>query len=74
MDHKLLLDKLDSLGIRGLTDDFFASYLADRQHKVKFNNVLSESEKVSVGVTQGSVRLLSSINLIYNYINYIFVN
>ena len=31
VDHEILLDKLDRYGIRGHANDFFRSYLSERQ-------------------------------------------
>ena len=35
IDHKILLDKLDTYGIRGIANDWFRSYLTNRQMRVK---------------------------------------
>ena len=35
VDHKILLDKLDKYGIRGIAKDWFRSYLTNRQMRVK---------------------------------------
>ena len=35
VDHKILLDKLDTYGIRGIANDWFRSYLTNRQMRVK---------------------------------------
>lgn len=55
VDHKLLLDKLEAMGIRGLALQIFSSYLTDRTQRVKVNGVFSDDEIVTVGVPQGSV-------------------
>ena len=41
VDHEILLDKLDRYGIRGHANDFFRSYLSDRQQYTVINGVNS---------------------------------
>ena len=70
VDHKILLDKLDRYGIRGLTNDFFRSYLSDRQQYTVINGVNSALKNITCGVPQGSVLgplfFAMYINDIYN--------
>ena len=47
IDHKLLLNKLDHLGIRGIVNDWLGSYLNDRRQFVEINNIQSDLLKVS---------------------------
>ncbi|KAJ8711160.1 hypothetical protein PYW07_008402 [Mythimna separata] len=51
----LLLDKLDTIGIRGLPLDMFRSYLSDRSQIVKIGNHISKEAFLTYGVPQGSV-------------------
>ena len=53
VDHKILLDKLNHYGIRGLALDFFTSYLKNRQQFVFANGVQSKMQ-ITCGVPQGS--------------------
>ena len=55
VNHKILLGKLKSYGIRGLANQFLASYLTDRVQCVHFNSVKSKFNKIEIGVPQGSV-------------------
>lgn len=59
LDHNQLLIKLECSGMRGLTLDWFASYLIGRKQKVSLtvNGIREESEIVTCryGVPQGSV-------------------
>ena len=55
VNHKILLDKLKSYGIRGLTNKFLESYLVDRLQCVNFNSFKSNINKINIGVPQGSV-------------------
>ena len=55
VDFKILLNKLERCGIRGLALKLFESYLKNRSHKVKINNVLSTTKEPSTGVPQGTV-------------------
>jgi hypothetical protein len=53
--RKLLLFKLQRIGIRGSLFYWLDAFLSDRTFKVKVGGVLSASEKVISGVPQGSV-------------------
>ena len=55
VDHKILLDKLDYYGIRGVAKEWFISYLKDRKQYVSIGNVKSDYKNISCGVPQGSV-------------------
>mgnify|MGYP000067681235 CR=1 FL=1 len=55
VDHKLLLEKLDIYGIRGIAHKWFASYLSNRSHCVEVNGVLSDTTLSTYGIPQGSV-------------------
>ena len=55
VNHKRLLSKLDSYGIRGPLLRLFKSYLSDRKQLVQINNVQSELKDIQCGVPQGSV-------------------
>ena len=55
LDHKLLLEKLDSYGIRVVVRQLFERYLSDRYQCVVVNTVVSEWKSVNVGVPEGSV-------------------
>ena len=55
IDHKILIDKLRHYGIRGITADWFTSYLVGRKHFVQYRAVSSKTQHVSCGVPQGSV-------------------
>jgi retron-type reverse transcriptase len=55
INHSILLQKLNSYGIRGLANDWFRSYLTNRKQFVSFNGVNSSCRTVTCGVPQGSV-------------------
>ena len=55
VNHKILLSKLEHYGIRGIANDWFKSYLTDRQQVVMVNNVTSEKCGLTSGIPQGSV-------------------
>ena len=55
VDHKILLTKLEYYGIRGVVNDWFASYLSNRRQFVSFFGTDSDYQTVSCGVPQGSV-------------------
>ena len=53
VEHKILLSKLDHYGVRGLTNNWFKSYLTDLT--VSINSCNSSLSSVAYGVPQGSV-------------------
>ena len=63
VDHEILLQKLEHYGIRGHANDFFRTYLTNRQQYTVINDAKSSLGKIECGVPQGSVLgpLLSSV-------------
>ena len=55
VDHDILLTKLHHYGIRGLSHDWFRSYLKGRQQFVSIGNQASTIKEIVSGVPQGSV-------------------
>ena len=55
LNRDILVKKLEMYGIRGISLEFFKSYLSNRYQAVKINNVLSDFEAINMGVPQGSV-------------------
>ena len=55
VDHQILLDKLETIGIRGHALQFFNSYLTDRKQFVIINGKNSKTKYITTGVPQGSV-------------------
>ena len=55
VDHNILLDKLAHYGIRGIANDWFRSYLSNRQQYVSINGHDSNKVVMKHGVPQGSV-------------------
>ena len=54
-DHQILLAKLNQYGIRGVSDDWFKSYLSYRGQYVSINGYESSLAVINCGVPQGSV-------------------
>ena len=55
VDHKILLDKLNYYGFRGIVNQWFSSYLTYGTQTTEINSYISDKEVVSCGVPQGSV-------------------
>ena len=55
INHSILLQKLRHYGIRGVTLDWFASYLSNRKQFVSINNENSDYNTINCGVPQGSI-------------------
>ncbi|CAI6351531.1 unnamed protein product [Macrosiphum euphorbiae] len=61
--HKLLINKLEHAGIRGIPNRLLISFLNGRTQRVKLNDQYSEIQKVSCGV--GTTRHSCIIHNIY---------
>ena len=55
VDHQILLAKLNHYGIRGVSNDWFKSYLSNRSQYVSINGYESSLAVINCGVPQGSV-------------------
>lgn len=55
VSHKLLLEKLTTIGIRDVALEMFSSYLKDRQQVVKIDGYQSRALPIHCGVPQGSI-------------------
>ena len=55
VDHNFLLTKLEYMGVRGQSLEWFKSYLSNRYKAVFINGVLSAHEQIKCGVPQGSI-------------------
>ena len=64
VDHDILLTKIDHYGIRGLSNDWFGSYLKGRKRFISIGNQALKIKEIVSEVPQGSV-LGTSLFLIY---------
>jgi hypothetical protein len=55
LDHNILLGKLFHYGVRGVTLDWFRSYLTNRSQFTQFQSVASTKLQITCGVPQGSI-------------------
>ena len=55
VDHQILLAKLNHYGIRGVSNDWFKSYLSNHHQYVSINGYESGLAAINCGVHQGSV-------------------
>ena len=61
VNHSILLANLERYGIRGIANEWFRSYLTNRQQFVSVNNTDSNTLHITCGVPQGSVLQWPSI-------------
>ena len=54
IDHKILLNKLEHYGIRGIANDWFKDYFRNRSQYVYGDETASETMPITCGVPQGS--------------------
>ena len=55
IDHNILLYKIHHYGVRGLTYEWFKSYLINRSLQIEIIGKLSSPTLINLGVPQGSV-------------------
>lgn len=55
VNHKLLIQKLEKIGIKDLELNLFKSYLSNRKQYIEINNTKTNSLPLTHGVPQGSV-------------------
>ena len=55
IEHNILLQKLESYGIRGNTHKWFRSYLNERIQRVEIKGISSNWSTIKCGVPQGSI-------------------
>ena len=55
INHKILLHKLKSYGIRGLANDWVSSYLSNRTQFVEIDSQNSSQKQIMCGIPQGSI-------------------
>ena len=69
VNHQILITKLEHYGIRGITKDWFTSYLENRKQFVSIGSSVSDELVVLCGVPQGSVLGPLLFLLYMNYFN-----
>ena len=55
VNHSILLCKLEHYGIRGIVNNFFGSFLSNRNQYVRINKTNSSLKSIDIGVPQGSI-------------------
>ena len=55
VDHQILINKLDRIGIKGKNLLWLKSYLANRSQATIANNIISDRRQITCGVPQGSI-------------------
>ena len=69
VDHQILLAKLNHCGIRGVSNDWFKSYLSNRSQYVSINGYDSGLAAINCSVPQGSVLGPMLVSLYLNDLN-----
>ena len=65
VDHQILLAKLNHYGIRGISNDWFKSYLSNRHQHVSINGYESGLAAINCDVSSGICSRAPSIFIIY---------
>ena len=68
VNPKILLNKHDNYGMRGIVNQFFLLFLSHRTQYVSFNNCSFSLANIEIGVSQG-FSLGPLLFLLYEYIN-----
>ena len=55
VSHSILLSKLERVGVRGVVNNWFRSFLTSRRQYVHTNGCDSDTERINCGVAQGSI-------------------
>lgn len=55
VDHRILLQKLEALGLQKSAIDWFQSYLQERKQSVEISGTTSKPATITCGVPQGSI-------------------
>ena len=55
INHKIMLNKLEQYGVRGITLNWFHSYLNNRYQFVRIGDTDSDQSLIKCGVPQGSI-------------------
>ena len=64
--HKIILDKLQCLGLQGRELEWFESYMSKRRQFVSVNGTRSREMRLNVGVQQGSLLGVLLFQLLIN--------
>ena len=67
IDHGIPLERMTLSGISGIIHDWFRSYLNNRKHFCKVDDVSADIKEISFGVPQGSC--LETFCFVFSYIN-----
>lgn len=66
IERKILIEKLDNLGIRGKEKEWFVSYLSNRSQRTKIDDVFSQEISNNIGVPQGTVLAGTLFTIVIN--------
>jgi len=71
IDHRILLQNVNTLGINRTAQNLISSYLKNKKQHVRINNELSEETSIICGVPQGTNLSPTLFNIHINQINYL---
>ena len=71
VDHSILLSKLFQYGFRGVTLNWFRSYLSNRRYCVKIGNCISDNKTINISIPQGSILGCTLFSLYISDISYV---
>ena len=72
VNHAILLQKLENLGVRGILLNWFESYLSNRSQYVDHSGISSELKYIHYGVPQGSILGPLLFLLYINDLSYVY--
>ena len=72
VNHAILLQKLENLGVRGILLNWFESYLSNRSQYVDHSGISSELKYIHCGVPQGSILGPLLFLLYINDLSYVY--
>ena len=74
VDHNILMMKLEKYGIKGIALQWFCDYLSNRTQYGTYNNHMSNKDKITCGVPQGSILGPLLLFIVYQWLGNFFIS